>query len=66
MKRETEFNKGFDAGYICAVATLVKLNGGSSTDSEELLRCNRPKSWKHIEKYDIDTLRAAGMLKRKP
>ena len=36
MKKNDEFSKGF----ACAVATLVKHEGGTCTAAEELYRCN--------------------------
>ena len=53
----------FTQGYICAVASLVKMHG-EDTMAKDLLGGIGKVDWKNIDEYDRNILREAGLLRK--
>ncbi len=54
----------FEQGYVCAVATLLRMHG-SEVEAKELLACMGSIDWKSIDEYDREIIKKHGLIKRK-
>ncbi len=60
-KKPTQREIGFSEGYFCAVASLLKMEGGASTHVTELF--NAAGGVDHCDEIDKAEFRKHGLLK---
>ncbi len=56
--RPKQWDRGFNAGYLCALSTLVR-NHGLGVEIEEALAALGPVNWRTVEPYDLEALEPA-------
>lgn len=54
VSKSVEVAIGFTQGYVCAVCTLIRMEGCITTQSFELWQCGGLKNIEDIELYGID------------
>lgn len=63
IKKLTERQKGFQDGYICCVANMLRQHG-DTVIAKDALRCIGKLDKKTIEPYDREELERQGFLKQ--
>lgn len=60
--KRNEWCDGFDAGYICAVANIIRTHD-EPTVAKDVLAGNIPASWTLVDKDDLNILVKHGVVK---
>jgi hypothetical protein len=60
-EKRDDWSIGFDAGYVCAVANIIRLHREPGI-AKDVLRENPPEAWGDISEYDFKTLKDAKIL----
>jgi hypothetical protein len=61
VTKKTDWARGFDAGYACAVANILRLHN-EPVIARDVLGANVPSQDYDLEPADLEVLEGAGLL----